>query len=102
MDEKKLTINLTKLNEMYVELNKAGGPENNGDLFDEMLAFEESVLNEYNLKPTQKNLGTIRAITELQNVSDSIYTITALFREPKKTANEETLTPTYIQIHGSM
>ena len=102
MDDKKLTINLTKLNEMYVELIKSGGPENNGDLFNEMLAFEESVLNEYNLKPTQKNLGIIRAITEYENVTDSIFPISTLLSQAEKDDNEENLAPMEILVKGIM
>lgn len=94
--DKKTEQKVKKLLKKYLllgaKLNKKGGPEKDGVLFEKCISFEDEILNYFQLTPTQENQSIIQS---MHNAKDKSGAINILFQLlfTKSTKEEKHLSP---------
>lgn len=75
MISKKIKRYLLKLQKMYKKLENKGGPSEAGNLFEDIIALEETILAMYKLKPTTANTNILQTITQYDEATDWIQVV---------------------------
>ena len=64
MSHRKQARNLRRLRSLYRKLDEAGGPEADGELFEQVLSLEEETLAMSGLAPTESNTSLLQKMRE--------------------------------------
>ena len=85
-----ITNELEAYYNLNVQLEAKGGPEEDGDLFEELLAKQEQILSTFGLPPAQKYIKPLWEFTNLPLTEESIN---KLVKRLKKEAEKHLLSP---------
>jgi len=75
MENKTQLTNLKKLYRLQKKLEKKGGPEKDGNLFEEILTLEDKVLDAFDLTPSIDNSGLLEGLKDFDDINQGVHFI---------------------------
>lgn len=100
MSDKKQARNLRQLRGLYRKLDKKGGPEADGELFEEIAGLEEETLALSGLPPTASNTAMLNKLREYDATSTAVGYVQSLLHIAKAEAARENRAPLELLARG--
>ncbi|MFW5776601.1 MAG: hypothetical protein ACOCZB_04860 [Spirochaetota bacterium] len=100
MSDKSQTRNLRRLRRLYRKLDTKGGPEEDGELFEETLRLEEDILELAGLAPTATNTALLYKLKDQDNAGAAVAFVQSLLHIASLENKQENYAPLEILAQG--